>query len=82
MDSKNLYEPTYGYLEARIKVAETSKGKHTAFWLQAHNQGNVDNSGADGAEIDNFESTWVSNNLGIAIHFDGHGTSKKTTILL
>lgn len=77
LDSKNLYEPTYGYLEARIQVAETSKGNHTAFWLQGRNQGNVDNSGADGAEIDIFESAWVSNNTGIAIHFDGYGASKK-----
>ncbi len=77
VDSKNLYEPTYGYLEARIQVAETAKGNHTAFWLQGHNQGNVNNSGADGAEIDIFESAWVSNNTGVAIHFDGYGTSQK-----
>lgn len=77
VDSKNLYEPTYGYLEARIQVAKTAKGNHTAFWLQGHNQGNVDNSGADGAEIDIFESAWVTNNTGVAIHFDGYGSSKK-----
>jgi Glycosyl hydrolases family 16/Secretion system C-terminal sorting domain len=77
VDSKDLYEPTYGYLEARILIAETSKGNHTAFWLQGHNQGNVDNSGADGAEIDIFESAWLTNNTGVAIHFDGYGTSKK-----
>jgi len=58
-------------------VAKTAKGNHTAFWLQGHNQGNVDNSGADGAEIDIFESAWVTNNTGVAIHFDGYGTSKK-----
>jgi Glycosyl hydrolases family 16/Secretion system C-terminal sorting domain len=77
VESRGLYEPTYGYLEARIKVAETAKGNHTAFWLQGRNQGNVDNSGADGAEIDIFESAWVSNNTGVAVHFDGYGTFKK-----
>lgn len=77
VDSKNLYEPMYGYFEARIKVASTAKGNHTAFWFQGHNQGNVDNSAADGAEIDVFESAWTSNNTGVAIHFDGYGTNKK-----
>ena len=79
VDSKNLYEPTYGYLEARIQIASTAKGNHTAFWLQGHNQGNVDDTATDGAEIDIFESAWLSDNTGIAIHFDGYGTDKKTT---
>lgn len=77
VESRGLYEPTYGYMEARIKVASTAKGNHTAFWLQGKNQGNVDNSGADGAEIDIFESAWVSNNTGIAVHFDGYNAATK-----
>lgn len=77
VESRNLYEPTYGYLEARIKIAETAKGNHMAFWTQGHNQGNVDNSGADGAEIDIFESAWVNNTTKAVVHFDGYGPEKK-----
>lgn len=77
IESRSLYEPTYGYLEARIQIAETAKGNHTAFWLQGSNQGNVDNSGADGAEVDIFESAWVANNTKAVVHFDGYGANKK-----
>ncbi len=77
VESRNLYEPTYGYMEAKIKVAETAKGNHTAFWLQGHNMGNVDNSGEDGAEIDIFESAWVTDDTKAVIHFDGYGPNKK-----
>jgi beta-glucanase (GH16 family) len=77
VESRDLYEPTYGYLEARIQVAETAKGNHTAFWLQGHNQKNVDNSGADGAEVDIFESAWVANRTKAVVHFDGYGAQKK-----
>ena len=77
VESRNLYEPTFGYLEARILIAETSKGNHTAFWLQGSNQGNVDNSAADGAEVDIFESAWVNNTTKAVVHFDGYGANKK-----
>lgn len=77
VESRNIYEPTFGYLEARIQIAETSKGNHTAFWLQGHNQGNVDNSAADGAEVDIFESAWTNNTTKAVVHFDGYGTFKK-----
>ena len=45
--------------------------------MQGSNQGNVDNSGADGAEVDIFESAWVANNTKAVVHFDGYGTNKK-----
>jgi hypothetical protein len=77
VESRGIYEPTFGYLEARIKIAETAKGNHTAFWLQGKNQGNVDNSAADGAEIDIFESAWLANNTKAVVHFDGYGAQKK-----
>ncbi|GGK12184.1 hypothetical protein GCM10007962_03110 [Yeosuana aromativorans] len=77
VESKNLYEPTYGYLEARIQIAETAKGNHTAFWLQGHNQGNVDNSAADGAEVDIVESAWLADYTKAVVHFDGYGTNAK-----
>jgi len=77
IESRNLYEPTFGFLEARIQIAETAKGNHTAFWLQGSNQSNVDNSAADGAEIDIFESAWVNNTTKAVVHFDGYGADKK-----
>ncbi|MDG1730696.1 MAG: family 16 glycosylhydrolase [Algibacter sp.] len=77
IESRGLYEPTYGYLEARIQIAETSKGNHTAFWLQGSNMGNVDNSAADGAEVDIFESAWVTNDTKAVVHFDGYSAFKK-----
>lgn len=42
VNSKDLYETHYGYFETRIKIADASKGTHTAFWLQGDNMGNVD----------------------------------------
>ena len=72
IESRNLYEPTFGYLEARIQIAETAKGNHTAFWLQGSNMGNVDNSAADGAEVDIFESAWENNTSKAVVHFDGY----------
>ena len=77
VESRGNYEPTFGFLEAKIKIANTSKGNHTAFWLQGSNQGNIDNSGADGAEIDIFESAWITNDTKAVVHFDGYGTQKK-----
>jgi hypothetical protein len=77
VESRDFYEVQYGYLEARIQIAETSKGNHTAFWLQGKNQGNVDNSAADGAEIDIFESAWNNNTTKAVVHYDGYGSDKK-----
>ncbi|WP_282073925.1 T9SS type A sorting domain-containing protein [Polaribacter atrinae] len=75
VETRNLYEPTYGYFEVRIKIAETAKANHTAFWFQGHNQGNVDNSAEDGVEIDVFESAWVSNKVNTVLHYDGYGAN-------
>ncbi|MHB0753806.1 T9SS type A sorting domain-containing protein [Polaribacter sp. M15] len=77
VESRGLYEVKYGYLEAKIKIAKTAKGNHTAFWLQGKNQGNVDNSAADGAEVDIFESAWTSNTSKAVVHYDGYGSFKK-----
>jgi len=34
ISSDGLYEPKYGYLEARIQIGDSTKDTHTAFWLQ------------------------------------------------
>lgn len=77
VESRGLYEVKYGYLEAKIKIAKTTKGNHTAFWLQGANQGNVDNSAADGAEVDIFESAWTSNTSKTVVHYDGYNAAFK-----
>lgn len=77
VESRGLYEVKYGYLEAKIKIAKTAKGNHTAFWLQGANQANVDNSAADGAEVDIFESAWTSNTTKAVVHYDGYGADRK-----
>ncbi len=71
------YEPTYGYFETRLKIAETAKANHTAFWLQGEFMGNVDGTGRDGAEIDVFESAWVGEYTKSVVHIDGYGASHK-----
>ncbi|MBB6463163.1 family 16 glycosylhydrolase [Flammeovirga kamogawensis] len=77
IDSENKFEPKYGFLEARIKIATTAKGNHTAFWLQGHNQGNVDGTANDGAEIDIFESAWLTETTKAVIHIDGYGSDHR-----
>ena len=73
INSKNKYESKYGYIEARIKIADATKGTHTALWLQGNNMGNIDGTGMDGAEIDVFESAWVANFTKSVVHIDGYG---------
>ncbi len=73
INSKNKYESKYGYIEARIKIADATKGTHTALWLQGNNMGNIDGTGMDGAEIDVFESAWVGDFTKSVVHIDGYG---------
>lgn len=77
VDSRDKYEPKYGYLEAKIKIATTAKGNHTAFWLQGANQSNVDGTGNDGAEVDIFESAWLTETTKSVIHIDGYGNDHR-----
>ena len=75
--SNNLFEFKYRYIEAKIDIAETMFGTHTALWLQGDNMGNVDGTGNDGAEIDVFESAWVGDFTKSVVHIDGYGADKK-----
>ncbi len=75
--SKDKYETTYGYFEARIQVADASKGTHTAFWLQGQGMSNVDGTANDGAEIDVFESAWLGDYTKCVVHIDGYGANHK-----
>lgn len=73
--SSKKYSFKYGYIEARIKVADIKKATHTAFWLQTLSVNNVDGSGNDGAEIDIFESAYIADQGASTIHIDGYGES-------
>jgi len=70
------YGFTYGYVEGRIKIAESSKGTHTALWMSGHGQKFVDGTCNDGAEIDIVESTELTDNSHLALYWDGYGTSE------
>ncbi|MBT8036963.1 MAG: Ig-like domain-containing protein [Verrucomicrobiae bacterium] len=82
VSSDGKYEPTYGYFEARIKIADTSKDTHTAFWLQSANMAGSppdDDSAADGAEVDIFESAWTGDYTKAVVHIDGYGAGKNAS---
>ncbi len=73
--SYTKYNMHHGYVEARIKLADMKKSVLTAFWLQSPTMGNVDGTGNDGAEIDIFESAYVTDELITTIHIDGYADS-------
>ena len=78
VDSRGKYEPQYGYYEVKLKIADSDKWTHTAFWFQGNLQHAVDGTANDGAEIDVFESAWEDEKVGSVIHYDGYGANKKT----
>ena len=75
INSNNKYETKFGYFEARIANAATSKAVHTAFWFQGDNMGSKDRTGRDGAEIDVYESAWNGNYTKSVVHIDGYGSA-------
>ncbi|MBK7403584.1 MAG: glycoside hydrolase family 16 protein [Phycisphaerales bacterium] len=76
-----LYEPTFGYLEARIRL-QTQRGHWGAFWLNCSPMGSpVGDAGAGGVETDIMEfhqrmqgGNAVQHNL----HWDGYGKDHKS----
>lgn len=77
INANNRYEKAFGYYETRIKIADASKGTHTAFWFQGDRMGNIDGTGNDGAEVDVFESAWLGDYTKSVVHIDGYGSAKK-----
>lgn len=65
VSTRDIFERTYGYFEARIKIAPTSDGTHTAFWLQ-----NSDRPGD--VEIDIMESAYTRNAFNHALIWGGY----------
>lgn len=68
------YDFLYGYVEARIRIADSSKGTHTALWMSGPGQKNVDGTCNDGAEIDIVESGELTDHSHMTLYWDGYGT--------
>ena len=77
VDTKGLFEPLYGYMEARMQIAPISEAVHTAFWTQGYDQANVDGTGYDGCEVDIFESPYLAEKCQTVLHWDGYGAEKQ-----
>ncbi len=85
LDTNGLFEPTYGYFEVRC-ILPKGVGMWAAFWLLADSMsagaGDVENSGADGAEIDVFESAFYESNrpnrVSTNVHIDGYGEAHQS----
>ncbi len=84
IESNNKIETRYGYFEALIDIQSPgSTGTQTAFWLMGdamkaqNTTGPIVGSGADGAEIDIFESSWLNDVVHTTIHCDGYVTGIK-----
>jgi beta-glucanase (GH16 family) len=82
IDTAGKYEPTHGYLEARIRF-DSAPGEWGAFWLQSPTMGNpVGNPAAAGTEIDIVEhrardqsGADIGNRYVMNLHWDGYGAS-------
>lgn len=80
-----LFEQTYGYFETRC-VLPKGTGMWAAFWMLPHDFSNtVGGGGADGAEIDVFESPnyhyKLSDNVNVVtsnLHIDGYGKEEQS----
>jgi beta-glucanase (GH16 family) len=81
VNSNNRFEKAFGYYETRIKVAQADKGTHTAFWFNGDNQGNIDGTGRDGAEVDVFESAWTGDYTKSVIHIDGYASAHESNTI-
>ncbi len=76
--SKGLFQQTYGYYEIRCKINEID-GWWTAFWLMGESVANENDSGADGTEIDIYESAYFSEKqIQHTLNWDGYGEAHKS----
>lgn len=78
INSSNKFMTKFGYMECRVKIGDANKLTHTAFWLQGPNMGNVNETGADGAEIDIFESCHTYEQVQVNIHYDGYADAHRS----
>lgn len=78
IDTSRSFSQTYGYFECRC-ILPKGTGAWSAFWMFCGGVGSIGNGGADGAEIDIFESPNYNVNKPIGsrkvtsnIHYDGY----------
>jgi beta-glucanase (GH16 family) len=81
INSRGIYETTYGYFEVRMKVGDVRKGTHSAFWLQSNDMSTVTGNAHNGAEIDVFESAWDDDFVKCVVHIDGYGQHKQANTI-
>ncbi len=81
INSRGIYETTYGYFEVRMKVGDVKKGTHSAFWLQSEDMHTVTGNAHNGAEIDVFESAWDDDFVKSVVHIDGYGQHKQANTI-
>ena len=81
INTRNIFEPTYGFFEARVQIGDTTKDTHTAFWLQGHEMHPpvVTGDAHNGAEVDIFESAWFGDYTKSVVHIDGYGSDHKAS---
>lgn len=73
------FNRTYGYYECRALLQQYSRGFWGAFWLMPYSIDNGKNGGADGTEIDIFESAYLTTDkVQQGIHFDGYSDRHKS----
>lgn len=87
IDTRNRFSQTYGYFECRC-ILPKGEGQWSAFWMMSDDMGREEyfgQNGAQGAEIDIFESPFYSrekkierNAVSSNIHIDGYGEAHKS----
>jgi hypothetical protein len=85
INTRDRFEPTYGWFEARIAFEDMAPGMWSAFWLQSPRIGSViGDPGVSGVEIDVHEHRLecgpgcdLSNIWQGSLHWDGYGDDYK-----
>jgi beta-glucanase (GH16 family) len=83
MSTQGKFEHTYGYYEARMKVA-TQPGHWGAFWLMPESFGDTTNGGVDGVEIDIMERPWAGaekQSTNHALHWDSYAAGSDDSMV-
>ncbi len=75
--TKNMFEPTFGYFVARIKLHK-NPGHWPAFWLYNDSVNRIGDEGMDGTEIDIMEKPWLDHRVQQTLHWDGYGKEHKS----
>ncbi|HOB82407.1 MAG TPA: glycoside hydrolase family 16 protein [Peptococcaceae bacterium] len=77
INTKNKFQQTYGWFEARIKLPK-ARALYPGFWLMpAEGVGMIDENGGAGAEVDimEYETYWMGNQVTSSIWYGGYGSN-------